>query len=134
VSTSLIHRLVWPSLRGHILYCLLMGQSLAWAGPDSNPDGLRISAGAQIFKSRCVVCHGAQADGKSELAKLLKPPPANLRASTLSRQERERIVRKGGEAVGRSPSMPTWEAELTDDEIDAVLAFVATVVPKGEAR
>lgn len=83
--------------------------------------------GALIFKARCAVCHGMQADGRSDLARLMRPPPANLRASQLNDEERARIVRKGGEAVGRSSNMPVWEQELNEDEIRAVLAYVGTV-------
>jgi mono/diheme cytochrome c family protein len=87
--------------------------------------------GEQVFRGRCAVCHGANADGKSKLAKLMRPPPANLRASHLDDEQRALIVRKGGAAVGRSPDMPTWEHELKEDELHAVLAYVGSV--KGTA-
>jgi len=50
-----------------------------------------------------------------------------LRASKLNDDERARIVRKGGEAVGRSSNMPIWEQELSDEEIRAVVAYVGTL-------
>jgi cytochrome c oxidase cbb3-type subunit 3 len=86
-----------------------------------------LQQGETVFKSRCVVCHGVHADGKSNLAKLLSPPPANLRASKLSLQERTRIISKGGGAVGRSERMPTWEDELSPEELRAVIAYVGTL-------
>jgi mono/diheme cytochrome c family protein len=83
--------------------------------------------GEGIFKARCVVCHGVNADGHSDLARIMRPPPANLRSSKLDETERSRIVRKGGEAVGRSSNMPVWETELNDDEIRSVVAYVGTL-------
>ena len=82
--------------------------------------------GEQVFRERCMVCHGLNADGKSELAKLMKPAPANLRASPLSSEQKSVIVRKGGEAVGRSPNMPTWERELSEAELTAVLTYLSS--------
>jgi mono/diheme cytochrome c family protein len=87
----------------------------------------QIQLGEHVFRERCMVCHGLNADGKSELAKLMKPPPANLRASMLSPDQKAVIVRKGGEAVGRSPNMPTWEQELTETELTAVLAYLGSL-------
>jgi len=40
-------------------------------------------------------------------------------------------VRKGGEAVGRSPNMPNWEMELNESELLAVLGYVRSI--KGSA-
>jgi mono/diheme cytochrome c family protein len=85
--------------------------------------------GEHVFRERCMVCHGRNADGKSELAKLMKPPPANLRGSLLSADQKSTIVRKGGEAVGRSPNMPTWEQELSEAELTAVLAYLGSFEP-----
>jgi mono/diheme cytochrome c family protein len=101
--------------------------------------GLRAPAQAQgsavngqaIFHNRCAVCHGAQADGRSNLARIMQPPPANLRASTLSDDEQALIVRQGGAAMGRSPNMPEWRVELTDEELTAVLIFIRSI--KGTA-
>lgn len=83
--------------------------------------------GEAIFKNRCVVCHGAKGDGHSDLARIMRPPPANLRASKLTDAEKSQIVRKGGEAVKRSPNMPVWELELDEQELQAVLGYIATL-------
>lgn len=102
----------------------------ACASPPSDTNAAliaQIQAGEHVFRDRCVVCHGVQADGKSELAKIMRPPPANLRASTLSAEQKSTIVRKGGEAVGRSPNMPIWEQELNEAELQAVLAYLGSL-------
>ena len=83
--------------------------------------------GEAVFRHRCAVCHGVRADGRSDLARIMRPPPANLRASTLSEAEQSAIVRLGGAAVGRSSSMPEWRGELTEAELVAVLAYIRSV-------
>jgi len=93
-----------------------------------------VEHGHRIFVARCVVCHGENADGNGQLSKLLDPKPANLRISKLDAGARAAIVRGGGAAVGRSAAMPRWEAELSEDELRAVLAYVDTVVPSAAAR
>jgi cytochrome c oxidase cbb3-type subunit III len=86
-----------------------------------------LAEGEALFKSRCAVCHGQQADGRSDLARLMRPPPANLRASQLDALQSATIVRKGGEAVGRSANMPVWEAELNEHELQSVLAYLGSI-------
>lgn len=86
-----------------------------------------VSPGRQTFLTRCALCHGAAGDGRGQMARLLAPPPADLRASTLDDARREDIVRRGGAAVGRSAAMPAWEAELAGDELRQVLTYVAGV-------
>lgn len=86
-----------------------------------------VSAGQSTFQRRCVVCHGVNADGRSNLARIMQPPPANLRASKLSDAQQAAIVRLGGAAVNRSPNMPEWRQELSEEELQAVLAYVRTI-------
>ena len=86
-----------------------------------------VQQGEQVFHTRCAICHGANADGQSNLAKIMTPKPANLRASLLDLKARTLIISKGGAAVGRSPNMPTWEPELTAQELQAVIAYVGSV-------
>ncbi len=79
---------------------------------------------------RCATCHGENADGQSKLAQMLNPRPADLLVSQLDSAARNRIVRNGGAAVGRSPVMPNWGAELTETELRDVIAYVASIAPQ----
>lgn len=95
-------------------------------GTSSSADTL-VQQGEHVFRSRCVVCHGLNADGRSDLARIMRPPPTNLRTSKLDELARTTIVSKGGEAVGRSSNMPVWESELSPDELKAVVAYVGSL-------
>ncbi len=111
----------------HQMVMSLVALGCLGLGVDARAQTQPSHEGEQVFKARCVVCHGANADGQSALAKIMQPPPANLRTSKLSDDERSTIVRKGGAAVGRSPNMPIWEQELNEQELRAVLSYVRSI-------
>lgn len=67
------------------------------------------------------------ADGNGRAARLYDPRPANLRATDKNDAYLALIVRMGGEKLGRSPKMPPWGEELTDEQIRDVVSFVRSV-------
>jgi mono/diheme cytochrome c family protein len=83
--------------------------------------------GGLVYANYCVTCHGINADGNGRAARLYNPRPANLRASDKNDAYIGLIVRRGGEPLGRSPKMPPWGEELTDEQITDVVAFVRSV-------
>jgi mono/diheme cytochrome c family protein len=109
---------------------LLLGATLAGAAAAAcAQDAAEIERGQRVFAARCVVCHGSNADGRGQLAKMLDPKPANLRASTLDVAARNAIIRGGGASVGRSAAMPRWEVELSEEDLRGVIALVGTLAP-----
>jgi mono/diheme cytochrome c family protein len=83
--------------------------------------------GGLVYANYCVTCHGITADGNGRAARLHNPRPSNLRASDKNDEYIALIVRRGGEAIGRSPSMPPWGEELTDEQLQDIVAFVRSV-------
>ena len=83
--------------------------------------------GAEVFRKYCVLCHGEKADGNGVAAKLHTPRPANLTRSPYSDAYKETIVREGGPAVGRSPAMPPWGKELSEEDIRSVVAYLRVI-------
>ena len=83
--------------------------------------------GGLVYANYCVTCHGINADGNGRAARLHNPRPANLRATDKNDDYLAMIVRKGGEAIGRSPKMPPWGEELTDEQVRDIVAFVRSV-------
>jgi mono/diheme cytochrome c family protein len=90
--------------------------------------------GGLVYANYCVTCHGINADGNGRAARLHTPRPANLRASDKNDAYIGLIVRKGGETLGRSPGMPPWGEELTDEQIGDVVAFVRSVNAQSHSR
>jgi mono/diheme cytochrome c family protein len=109
---------------------VLAGESAAQANgallPRDSVDAA-IFRGGLVYANYCVTCHGINADGNGRAARLHNPRPANLRASDKNNAYIALIVRRGGEAIGRSPSMPPWGEELTDEQVNDVVAFVRSV-------
>jgi mono/diheme cytochrome c family protein len=79
----------------------------------------KTSAGAGIFKAKCVLCHGADGTGNTPLGKQLQA--ANLHSKDvqkLSNEELYKIVHDG------QTNMPPFGEQLTDNEIDQVIQYV----------
>ena len=87
-----------------------------------------IFRGQAVFKIRCILCHGTQGDGKGRAARLYNPPPADLTRSNKNDEYKESIITLGGEAMGRSPSMPPWDQQLTPQEIKDIVVYLRTLL------
>jgi mono/diheme cytochrome c family protein len=83
--------------------------------------------GSLVFLNYCVTCHGPNADGNGRAARLYDPRPANLRASDKNAAYMKLIIRNGGAGMNRSPYMPPWGEELTDEQIDDVAAYLLSI-------
>ena len=123
------------------------GNAAVWAEPEKvhtpNSSGAllprdskdaAVFRGGLVYANYCVTCHGINADGNGRAARLHTPRPANLRASDKNDTYIGLIVRKGGESLGRSPGMPPWAEELTDEQIGDVVAFVRSVNAQSHSR
>lgn len=63
------------------------------------------------------------------MARRLNPKPVNLTKSRAPDSYLKTIITMGGEAVGRSSKMPTWNGNLTEAEIDSVILYINTLRP-----
>lgn len=117
-----------------LLMALLVGTSAAAAEKsaqgallpkDSRDAG--VFRGGLVFANYCVTCHGFNADGNGRAARLYNPKPANLRMSDKNDAYFGLIIRLGGEAMGRSPFMPPWGAELTDEQTNDLVVYLRSI-------
>jgi mono/diheme cytochrome c family protein len=83
--------------------------------------------GGLVYANYCVTCHGFNADGNGRAARLYNPKPANLRMSDKNDAYFGLIIRMGGEALGRSPFMPPWGAELTDEQTQDLVTYLRSI-------
>lgn len=83
------------------------------------------SSGADIYKSKCAMCHSADGSASSGAGKAMKVPsfltPA---AKQTSEAEYVAIVKNG---KGR---MPAYAGKLTDPQIKEVVAYIRTLQKK----
>ncbi|MFN8094666.1 MAG: cytochrome c [Vicinamibacteria bacterium] len=92
-------------------------------------DGLTAAAaqGKALFAARCATCHGPEGRGDGQNAYNLSPAPPDF-AESLARvppADRRRIVESGTAALGRSPQCPPNGRALRDDEVDALVSWLA---------
>lgn len=106
----------------------------AWALAGGDDD---LDRGERVYQEKCLRCHGERADGKGPGAKVLKNKPRDLTAGIFkfrttmadgmpSDADLMRTVRDGLPAYG----MPAFD-ELKDDDIQAAIAWIKTLVAKG---
>ncbi|HWB70956.1 MAG TPA: c-type cytochrome [Egibacteraceae bacterium] len=77
--------------------------------------------GREVYRANCAMCHGADASGMTGMH-----PSLRGAVQRLSREGVEVTIRQGR---ATSPPMPAWEGRLRDAQIDAVIAYVASLPP-----
>ena len=85
------------------------------------------SAGETTFKSKCVLCHGADGTGNTPLGKQLQA--ANLHSPDVQKRtnaELHKVVHDG------QTNMPAFADQLSDEEITQVIKYVRTFGKSGK--
>ena len=88
----------------------------------------QVSRGNVVYKTNCILCHGVKADGKGRASVLFDPPPANLTLSDKNDEYKKMIITLGGAAMARSPAMPIWGEQLSEQQIDDAVAYLRTIL------
>jgi mono/diheme cytochrome c family protein len=87
--------------------------------------------GKGLFAQYCVACHGPSGKGDAPAAAALNPKPRDLTDKAymagLKDQYLFDLIQKGGAAVGKSPLIPPFGAQLKDQDIRDVIAFVRSL-------
>jgi mono/diheme cytochrome c family protein len=108
-----------------VLTCAMM--AVVWSGGHSAlAAGGDAAKGKSIFQSKCVTCHGPQGKGDGPLGPKLKPPAGDFtsaEAKQKSADELRHIIENG---VPKT-SMVAWKTQLSEKEIDDVLAYVESL-------
>jgi len=126
-------RLFLSAISLSLIAMLYAGAGMAAGKTDSKADIRKVLSkpvvrGGIVFKNYCILCHGYKGDGLSRAAKL--HGITNLEIKPQTREYYDKIIRKGGEAVGRSSYMPLWEEELSEEQITDVVEYLAVVSDK----
>ncbi len=98
-----------------------------YAGKTSPLGADAATAGAEVFKTNCVSCHGPQGHGDGPAGAALDPAPKNLAilAPTVGDDFLYWRINTGKEGT----SMVAWKGVLTDEQIWQAVAFVRTLKP-----
>lgn len=93
---------------------------------ESLEPSLRI--GRATFQGRCSLCHGKYGLGDGKMARIIKnPPPFNLTLSRMPDDYLSDIIHKGGAEMGRSPRMPPFGGDLSENDIKSVIMYIKTL-------
>ena len=88
-------------------------------------DSAAVAEAKQIFGSRCFTCHGAEGAGDGPGSAALNPKPRDFRDAawqdSVSDDHIANIVKFGGAAVGKSPTMPGNPDLMSKPEVVAAL-------------
>ena len=83
--------------------------------------GVDVSAGLNLYKQKCEICHGYDGSGKTDLGDGLYPPPLDLRGSEVNNAtdgELFYFIRNGI----RNTAMPGWQ--MPDEDTWHLIVFI----------
>ena len=87
--------------------------------------------GAPLYAANCAACHGPRGDGDGPTAAALTPKPAKHSdggyMNALTNEHLFKVIKEGGQSVGKSPMMAPWGGVLSDAQIWDVVAFVRSL-------
>lgn len=85
---------------------------------------VRERLGERIFQDQCAFCHAADGSGRNWIGGFLQPPPRDL-TDAVAMADMDIVRLRAAIARGvEGSAMPAWRTVLSEDEIDAVAAYV----------
>lgn len=115
----------------------IVGQQKEWVAPveadllinpvEDKKEALR--KGRVIYTNECVICHGANGDGVSNIAKNLEQKPKDFTSEDFLNQSDGAIYWKLSEGRGL---MQPFKTMLTEDEIWSVVEYVKFLSKDGD--
>jgi mono/diheme cytochrome c family protein len=89
---------------------------------------------AVLFMELCSVCHGVEGKGDGPSAQGLQPKPADFTdCKAMAKDSDEvllKIIKAGGQSVGRSTVMPAWGDSLSDPQIRELVKHIRGLCKK----
>ena len=80
--------------------------------------------GETLFQQNCAFCHAADGTGKNWIGSFLEPHPRNLTdRQAMANMDRQRLVNVIRSGVAGT-TMSAWQSVLTNEQIDAIAAYV----------
>lgn len=84
--------------------------------------------GRTLYRGYCAQCHGLEGDGFGVNAPDMEVAPKD-HTETKEMQARSdadlfKAIKQGGKAVDKSVLMPNWDANMSDDEIRDLVAYL----------
>lgn len=117
-------RTVGIVVAGILLVVFAAGAGVAQAAGDA-------VKGKATFQQSCSTCHGATGKGDGAAGAALNPKPKDLSDKafniSLKQDYLVKIIKEGGQAVGKSPLMPKFGNTLKDSDMENVIAYIRSL-------
>jgi len=82
----------------------------------------------RLFKAKCATCHGPDGKGDTEQGKNLGAKDLTTAAvQKLSDAEWKKAISEGKKAAGKAEGMDAFKDKLSDEQLDALIAYVRTL-------
>jgi len=109
-----------------VFLVLLMAGGVGFPAQKGDP-----KAGKKSYDLLCGSCHGASGKGDGPAAASLPAKPRSLTdgksMNALKDQYLFDVIKKGGASVGKSPLMPPWGGQLSDQDIWNVVSYIRSL-------
>ncbi len=109
-----------------LVFTLMLVPSLALAESGGNAE-----SGKELYKERCVLCHGSQGHGWDWDKKVARPPvPVPNLVEVISKRSDDHLmtaIRDGGKAVGLTPFMPAFGFNMNEQDLKNVVAYLRSL-------
>ena len=85
---------------------------------------------AALFAQTCSMCHGASGKGDGQMSANLNPKPRDYTdaawQASVTDEQIKTIIMEGGQAVGKSPTMPAMKTQLQGkpEVLDALVRLI----------
>ena len=89
-----------------------------------------VARGKAVYERHCVSCHGPGGWGDGPNAHTLRIPPANFHRFNSYLKSDEELLRAIEHGIVYSP-MHAWRGELTDGEMQDVVAYIRLLSQQG---
>jgi cytochrome c oxidase cbb3-type subunit 3 len=87
--------------------------------------------GQATFQQFCSSCHGAAGKGDGAMSAAMNPKPKNLSDKAYNGSLKEdylvKLIKDGGQAVGKSAMMPKMGGTLKDADVENVIAYLRSL-------
>ena len=131
-----MHEIPRPRVTDHRLYLTWLCGLLAPIGLAVSPLCAQdypsdLARGKAVYQRHCLKCHGAGGWGDGPDADSLRVAPANFHRFRSFLKSDEELLRTIEHGVVFSP-MHSWRGQLTDGEMQDVLAYIRLLAQEGQ--